>query len=161
MLGCCETFEFQIHARKKMSTTKRMFQKPNLKNNSENTHVGRRQYQLINPKTKSQTTPSLKQAHSLSLLSRSTFSPPFLLCFPLPHLLHPPNPQLRLLRPPQHSMLLTRLTNLVQRDPFALNDPSIETLVVGVVACKMAVFDQAATGVAAVEVDDFELCERK
>ena len=63
-----------------------------------------------------------------------------------------------LLRPPNHGLLLPAgLTDLVGADPLALHGPRAEALVVGVVAGEVAVLDQAASGVAALEVDDFVL----
>ncbi len=46
---------------------------------------------------------------------------------------------------------------MVGADPLALHGPRAEALVVGVVAGEVAVLDQAASGVAALEVDDFVL----
>jgi len=66
-----------------------------------------------------------------------------------------------LLRPAHHGLLLPAgLTDLVGADPLALHGPRAEALVVGVVAGEVAVLDQAASGVAALEVDDFVLTVR-
>ena len=63
-------------------------------------------------------------------------------------------PKLRLLHQ-------TGLTNLVRTDPFPLDRPHAATFVLWIVAGEMAMFDQAAAGVVAEEVDDFELEECK
>lgn len=68
---------------------------------------------------------------------------------------------------PQRSLLLllllpqtpTSLTHLVRTDPLTLDGPGAAARVRGVVAREVAVFDEAAAGVAAGEVDDFELLE--
>ena len=49
------------------------------------------------------------------------------------------------------------MADLVGRDPFALDGPGAATLVAGVVAGEVAVFDEAAAGVVALEVDYFVL----
>jgi hypothetical protein len=49
------------------------------------------------------------------------------------------------------------MTDLVGADPFPLDRPGAEALVVRVVAGEVTVLDQAAAGVPAGEVDDFEL----
>ena len=49
------------------------------------------------------------------------------------------------------------MTDVVGADPFPLDRPGAEALVVWVVAGEVAVLDQAAAGVPAGEVDDFEL----
>jgi len=46
---------------------------------------------------------------------------------------------------------------LVGTDPFSLDGPCAEALVVQIVAREVAMLDQAASGMAAVEVDDFVL----
>ena len=56
-----------------------------------------------------------------------------------------------------HTLLPTSLADLIGTDPLALDGPSAETLVVGVVASKVAVFYQTATRVPAREVNDFIL----
>lgn len=58
---------------------------------------------------------------------------------------------------PSHGLLPARLADLIGADPFALDRPGTEALVVWVIACEVAVLDEAAAGVPAVEVDDFEL----
>ena len=67
--------------------------------------------------------------------------------------------QLCLLSTTHHSLLTALLADLVGADPFALDLPGAEAGVVGFVAGEVAVLDEAAAGVAAVEVDDFELGE--
>ena len=59
-------------------------------------------------------------------------------------------PKLRLLHQ-------TGLTDLVRTDPLSLDRPHAATFVLWIVAGEMAIFDQAAAGVVAEEVDDFEL----
>lgn len=59
--------------------------------------------------------------------------------------------------PANNSLLAASVTDLVGADPFPLDRPGAEALVVGVVAGEVAVFDQAAARVPAGEVDDFEL----
>ena len=54
-------------------------------------------------------------------------------------------------------MLDATLAILVGANPFSLDGPHAETLMVGVVAREMAMLDQSPTGVSAVEVDDFVL----
>jgi hypothetical protein len=49
-------------------------------------------------------------------------------------------------------------TDLVGADPFALDGPGSKALVVGVVAGEVAVLDETPAGVAALKVNDFELC---
>jgi hypothetical protein len=44
-----------------------------------------------------------------------------------------------------HSLLSTGLADLVGTDPFPLYGPGAEALVVGVIASKVAVFDQTTT----------------
>ena len=67
-----------------------------------------------------------------------------------------------LLSGPAHNALLAASgTDLVGADPFPLDRPGAEALVVGVVAGEVAVLDQAAAGVPAGEVDDFELLDGK
>lgn len=53
-------------------------------------------------------------------------------------------PQLRLLIPPHIGLLSTPLTHL-QTPPFALHDPCAETVMIGVVAGEMTMFDETAT----------------
>lgn len=53
-------------------------------------------------------------------------------------------PQLRLLIPPHIRLLSTPLTHL-QTPPFALHDPCAETVMIGVVAGEMTMFDETAT----------------
>ena len=53
--------------------------------------------------------------------------------------------------------LATRLADLVGADPFTLNGPSTEALMVGIVASEVTVFDEATASVATAEVDDLEL----
>lgn len=65
-------------------------------------------------------------------------------------------PQLRLLIPPDIRLLSTPLTHL-QTPPFAFHDPCAETVMIGVVAGEMTMFDETTTRVAAFEVDDFVL----
>jgi hypothetical protein len=63
-----------------------------------------------------------------------------------------------LLSGPAHNALLAAsVTDLVGVDPFPLDRPGAEALVVWVVAGEMTVLDQAAAGVPAGKVDDFEL----
>ena len=62
-----------------------------------------------------------------------------------------------MLYPTHHLSLNAGLTALVGADPFALDRPGSKALMIGIVAGKVAMLDQAATGVAAVEVDDFVL----
>jgi hypothetical protein len=59
--------------------------------------------------------------------------------------------------PANDSLLAASVTDLVGTDPFPLDRPGAEALVVRVVAGEVAVLDQAAAGVPAGEVDDFEL----
>jgi hypothetical protein len=59
--------------------------------------------------------------------------------------------------PADDSLLAASVTDLVGADPFPLDRPGAEALVVWVVAGEVAVLDQAAAGVSAREVDDFEL----
>lgn len=54
-------------------------------------------------------------------------------------------------------MLAALLTDLVGADPLSLDLPGAEAGVVGVITSEVAVLDQTTAGVAAVEVDDFEL----
>lgn len=70
--------------------------------------------------------------------------------------LHLDPPSLR--GPSSHHLLGTGLADLVGADPLALDRPSAVTLVVRIVAGKVAVLDQAAAGMPALEMDDFELC---
>ena len=51
----------------------------------------------------------------------------------------------------------TSLTNLVGADPLSFDRPHTTALVVWVIASKVAVLDQATSGMIAKEVDDFEL----
>lgn len=69
--------------------------------------------------------------------------------------LHLDPPSLR--GPSSHHLLGTGLADLVGADPLALDRPSAVTLVVRIVAGKVAVLDQAAAGMPALEMDDFEL----
>ena len=62
--------------------------------------------------------------------------------------------------PADDALLATGVADLVGADPFPLDRPGAEALVVRVVAGKVAVLDQAAAGVPAGEVDDFELLPR-
>lgn len=55
-------------------------------------------------------------------------------------------------------LLRAALTRLIRTHPLPLDGPRAHALVRRVIAREMAVLDQAATGVAAGEVDDFELC---
>ena len=59
--------------------------------------------------------------------------------------------------PADDALLAASVTDLIGADPFQLDRPGAEALVVGVVAGEVAVLDQAAAGVSAGEVDDFEL----
>lgn len=61
-----------------------------------------------------------------------------------------------------HTLLPTSLADLIGTDPLALDGPSAEALVVGVVASKVAVLYQTTTRVPAREVNDFILavCQR-
>jgi hypothetical protein len=59
--------------------------------------------------------------------------------------------------PADDALLAASVTDLVRADPFPLDRPGAEALVVWVVAGEVAVLDQAAAGVSAGEVDDFEL----
>jgi hypothetical protein len=59
--------------------------------------------------------------------------------------------------PADDALLAASVTDLIGADPFPLDRPGAEALVVGVVAGEVAVLDQAAAGVSAGEVDDFEL----
>jgi hypothetical protein len=59
--------------------------------------------------------------------------------------------------PADDALLAASVTDLIGTDPFPLDRPGAEALVVGVVAGEVAVLDQAAAGVSAGEVDDFEL----
>jgi hypothetical protein len=59
--------------------------------------------------------------------------------------------------PADDALLAASVTDLVGADPFPLDRPGAEALVVWVVAGEVAVLDQAAAGVSAGEVDDFEL----
>jgi len=65
--------------------------------------------------------------------------------------------RLSLLSSAQHRRLVTGLAALVGTDPFALDGPGAEALVVWVVSSKVAVLDQATPCVTAVEVDDLVL----
>lgn len=66
--------------------------------------------------------------------------------FPLPKKREKKNsqPQLRLLIPPHIRLLSTPLTHL-QTPPFAFDDPCAETMMIGVVAGEMTMFDETAT----------------
>lgn len=80
---------------------------------------------------------------------------------------HSPNlytpSQIRLLLPltlrltTPHRQLRARIADLIRADPLPLHGPGAPADVLGVVAGEVAVFDQAAAGVVALEVDDFEL----
>ena len=61
-----------------------------------------------------------------------------------------------------HTLLPTSLADLIGTDPLALDRPSAEALVVGVVPSKVTVFDQTTARVPAREVNDFILavCQR-
>lgn len=59
--------------------------------------------------------------------------------------------------PANDSLLAASVTDVVGADPFPLDRPGAEALVVGVVAGEVAVLNQAAAGMPAGEVDDFEL----
>ena len=63
--------------------------------------------------------------------------------------------------PANDSLLAASVTDVVGADPFPLDRPGAEALVVGVVAGEVAVLDQAAAGMRAGEVDDFELLDGK
>ena len=54
-------------------------------------------------------------------------------------------------------MMPAGLTDLVGADPFALDGPCAEAFVMWIIAGKVAVFNQTASGVPAMEMDDFEL----
>lgn len=56
-----------------------------------------------------------------------------------------------------HTLLTTGLADLVGTDPLALDRPGAEALVVGVIAGKVAVFNQTTARVSAREVNDFIL----
>lgn len=56
-------------------------------------------------------------------------------------------------------LLAARLAQLVRTDPLAFDGPGAEALVVWVIASKMAMFDQAAACVAAMEVDHLVLAK--
>lgn len=47
--------------------------------------------------------------------------------------------------------------DLVGADPFALDRPGAEALVIGIVASKVTVLDESSARVSALEVNDFEL----
>jgi hypothetical protein len=70
------------------------------------------------------------------------------------------NSELCLLSAADIGLLAAFPADLVGADPFALDRPGAEALVVGIVAGEVAVLDEASAGVAALEVDDFELRER-
>ena len=63
----------------------------------------------------------------------------------------------RLISLTSRALLPAGLADLIGTDPFALHRPGAEALVVGVIASKVAVFNQTATRVSAREVDDFIL----
>ena len=58
---------------------------------------------------------------------------------------------------PHDSLLHARLADLICTDPFTLNGPCAEALVIWVVPGEVAVLDQTAAGMTALEVDDFIL----
>lgn len=62
-----------------------------------------------------------------------------------------------LLSPAGHVLLTAGLTDLIGTDPLSLDRPGAHTLVFRIVAGKVAMLDQAATGMPALEVDDLEL----
>jgi hypothetical protein len=53
--------------------------------------------------------------------------------------------------------LTTLLTNLVGADPFALDRPGTEALMVCSIAGEVAMLDETSSSVAALEVNDLEL----
>lgn len=57
----------------------------------------------------------------------------------------------------QHCFLAALLADLVGAGPFAADGPWTHAAVVGIGAGEVAVFGEAAAGVAAEEVDDFVL----
>lgn len=54
-------------------------------------------------------------------------------------------------------LLTAVLTHLIRTDPFAFDRPRANALVFRVVSCEVAMFDESAAGMAAGEMDDFEL----
>jgi hypothetical protein len=58
---------------------------------------------------------------------------------------------------PNDGLVAAGLAHLICADPFALHRPGTKALMVWVIASEVAMFDQSATRVAAVKVDDFEL----
>ena len=54
-------------------------------------------------------------------------------------------------------LLPTRLADLIRADPFTFDGPRTEALMVGIIACKVTVLDQAPASMPALEMDDFVL----
>nr|POE54941.1 putative steroid-binding protein 3 [Quercus suber] len=74
---------------------------------------------------------------------------------------HPSTPHLAaqpcLLHVLVHNCLDARVAGLIGADPLTLDSPRRTALMVGIVACKVTVLDQAAACVATLEVNDFVL----
>lgn len=62
-----------------------------------------------------------------------------------------------LLLEPKHGLLLACYAHLVDADPFSPDGPRCSTFVILVIPRKMAVFDQAPSGMTTGEMDDFVL----
>jgi len=58
---------------------------------------------------------------------------------------------------PDDHRFAASLTDLIGADPFPLDRPCTEALVVRVIAGEVTVLDESAAGVTAMEVDDLEL----
>ena len=55
-------------------------------------------------------------------------------------------------------LLQARLAHLIGTDPLAPDGPGTKALMAWVISGEVAVFDQTASGMSALEMDDFKLC---